>query len=175
MLSRVPKIHPDLSWVPIRALLRSMGTRPGAAAPLGEFQGAGESPLPLAPAEVTVAGPCGTGTPCRAWSKGYAGREGHSPEESPGEPSVTSGRDGHTSGLDYREGRSKGPGKGQQEPGPAGKGELPQILAHNFFCFSQCPGEPVLGSWNWKHMPFPVEQLKQPEISHRTHCYPKGT
>lgn len=46
--------------------------------------------MPLAPAEVTVAGPCGTETPCRAWNKGYAGREGHSPEESPGEPSVTS-------------------------------------------------------------------------------------
>lgn len=57
----------------------------------GGFQGAAESPLPLVPAEkVTMAGPCGMGTLCRAWSKGCAGREGHSPEESTGEPSVTS-------------------------------------------------------------------------------------
>lgn len=59
--------------------------------PWGGFQGAGESPLPLAPAkEVTTAGTCGMGTLCRAWSKGCAEREGHSPKESTGEPSVTS-------------------------------------------------------------------------------------
>lgn len=67
------------------------------------------------------------------------------------------------------------PGKRQQKPSPAGKGQLPEILAHIFFCFRQCPEESVPGSWEQRHMPSPVEQLKRPKISHHTQLDPKGT
>lgn len=57
---------------------------------------------------------------------------------------------------------------------PSREGELPEILTHNFFCFSPCPEESGLGSWEQRHMPFPAEQLKQPKISHCAQLDPKG-
>lgn len=157
------------------------GDLASAAAPLGGFQGVGESPLPLAPAEkMTMAGPYGTGTLCRAWSKGYAGRKGHNPKESTGEPSVTSrerwahfwlGLPVPEQGGETQRAWQRAAGAWPGREGKAARNTSPQL----FFCFSQCPEEPVLGSWEWRHMPLPAEQLKQPKISHCTHLYPKGT
>lgn len=75
--------------------------------------------------------------------------KGKAPRRALASPVSPPGRDKPISGLDSqclnRVGGSKGPGKGQQEPGPAGKGELPEIPAHNFFLLQSVP----LRSQSW--------------------------
>lgn len=102
-------LQPDPCWVPSPAG-NGMGTVVQCYCPMrfpaspkehprarGMIWDAGQSPSPrcsqgstLASVEtaeeVNIAGPCGSGAPCKAWHEGCTGREGHVPKERNGEP-----------------------------------------------------------------------------------------
>lgn len=156
-------LRPDPSWAPIRALLgTAWGPGPVLLLPCGTYSQSRGAPqgkwhylgCQRVPTTLSLTGErpgsCrdgrggdrgGTlqrGSTVRGLERGLCRQgRGRCRGEHQRAKTVTSSC---ISGLGYQRlngaGGSKAPGKGQRKPDPAGKGELPEILAHNFFCFS---------------------------------------